>query len=146
MCIYFILERLHFYFLLYERNIKTTDISFSTNILATRDSSFTMYTNNWYLTKNLEIQYIISHHLSCKCVVVTRVFQTDLFCLISPKYLYILSVTDGRYLQLNTQFLQKSVLVSVLGIFLVNLMCLYLLWKFSINQQWMNEVVQSREK
>ena len=91
-------------------------------------------------------RYIISHYLTCICVVVMRVFQTELFCLISPEFLYILSVTDGRHLQLNTQSLQKSVLVSVLGNFLVNSKCLYLLWKFLINQQWWNEVFQSREK
>ena len=84
-------------------------------------------------------RYIMLHHLTSNCVVVTRVFQTELFCLISPEFLYILSVTDGRHLQLNTQSLQKSVLVSVLGNFLVNSKCLYLLWKFLINQQYISE-------
>ena len=57
-------------------------------------------------------RYIISHQLTCNCVVVTRVFQTKQFYLISPEFLYILSVTNGRHLQLNNQSLQKSVLVS----------------------------------
>ena len=57
-------------------------------------------------------RYIISHQLTCNCVVVTRVFQTELFYLISPEFLYILSVTNGRHLKLNNQSLQKSVLVS----------------------------------
>ena len=57
-------------------------------------------------------RYIISHQLTCNCVVVTRVFQTEQFYLISPEFLYILSVTNGRHLQLNNQSLQKSVLVS----------------------------------
>ena len=57
-------------------------------------------------------RYIISHHLTCNYVVITRVFQTELFCIISPEFLYILSATDGQHLKLNTQSLQKSV-VSV---------------------------------
>ena len=61
-------------------------------------------------------RYIISHHLT-NSVVVTRVFQAEIFCLISPEFLYILSITDGGHLQLNTQPLQKLVLVSVLGNF-----------------------------
>ena len=93
-----------------------------------REMARLLYT---YITDiSLEIwkcRYIISHHLTSNCVVVTRLFQTELFCLISPEFLYILSVTDGRHLQLNTQSLQKSVLVSVLGNFLVNSKCLYLL-------------------
>ena len=81
-------------------------------------------------------RYTISHDLTCNCMVITRVFQTELFCLISPEFLYMLSVNDGRHLQLNTHYLQKLVLVYVLGNFLVNTKCLYLLRKFLINQQF----------
>ena len=72
-------------------------------------------------------RYIMLHHLTSNCVVVTRVFQTELFCLISPEFLYVLSVTDGLHLQLDTQSSQKSVSVSVPGNVLVNSKCLYFL-------------------
>ena len=59
----------HFNFLLYERIVKTVDVSFSTNISATRDSSFTMYAYKQYLSANLEMpiyystEYLISANL-----------------------------------------------------------------------------------
>ena len=127
-------EWFHFHYFLYESHVKTTNVSFSTNILATRDSSFTMYTYNRYLTRNLEksIYDLTSPNLQLSDS--NASISNSLFCLISPEFFYILSVTDGWHLQLNSQSLQKSILVSVLGNFLVNLKCLYLLWKFLINQ------------
>ena len=121
-------------------------MSVSQPIYRLREIARLRYTHVTDISQEIQkCRYVISHHLTCNYVVVTGVFQTELFFLISPEFLYIFSVADGRYLQLNTQSLQKSVLVSVLGNFLVNLKCLCLLCKFSINQQWWNEVFQSRE-
>ena len=53
--LYSIPKWFHFHFFLYEKNIETTDISFSTNMSAGRGSSFTIYTYNQYLTRNLEM-------------------------------------------------------------------------------------------
>ena len=53
--LYSILKWFHFQFFFYERNVKTTDISFSTNISAARYSSFTINTYNQYFIRNLEI-------------------------------------------------------------------------------------------
>ena len=53
--LYSIPKWFHFQFCLYEKNVKTTDISFSTNMSAMRYSSFTTNTHNQYLTRNLEI-------------------------------------------------------------------------------------------
>ena len=67
--IYLIPGWFHFNFLLYERIVKTVDVSFSTNILVTRDSSFTMYTYKQYLSANLKMliyhstEYLISPNL-----------------------------------------------------------------------------------
>ena len=56
-------EWFYFHFLLYKRIVKTVDVSFSTNILTARDSSFTMYTYKQYLSANLEMP--IYHSTEC---------------------------------------------------------------------------------
>ena len=123
------------------KECKDNRCRFSTNISATRDSLFAMYTYNRYLTRNLEmpIYPLTSPNLQL-CGSNVSVSSGAIL-----PYLFHQSFCTYFHLQLNTQSLQKSVLVSVIGNFLVNSKCLYLLWKFLINQQWWDEVFQSRE-
>ena len=80
----------------------------------------------WYI-----IQLSISQHLTSNCMVETQLFEVELIHITYPvkysEFLDILSVTE------------------VLGNFLVKLKCLYLLWKFLVNQKWWNELLQSHE-
>ena len=145
MCIYSIPEWFHFHFFLYELNVKTNDVSFLTNISATRDSSFTMYTYNRYLTRNLgmPIYHLTSHNLQLRGsnASVSNGASLPYFIRI---FVHIVCHWRAIFATWYSVF-AKSVIVSVLGNFLVNLKYLYLLWKFLINQQWWNEVIQSRE-
>ena len=139
----------HFQFLLYERIVKTVDVSFSTNISATRDSLFTMYTYKQYLSANLEMpiyystEYLISANLKLpgsNGSVWNRAILSCSTCQIERIFVHIACHLMETFATYDSVF-TKSALVSVLGNFLVNSKCLYLLWKFLINQKWWNEVV-----
>ena len=128
----------HFHFLLYERIVKTVDVSFSTNISATRDSSFTMYAYKQYLSANLEMpiyysaEYVISPNLQLpgsNASVWNRAILSYSTCQIEIIFVHIachLMETLATYYSVFT----KSALVSVLGNFLVNCKCLYLFESF----------------
>ena len=139
----------HFHFLLYERIVKTVDVSFSTNILVTRDSSFTMYTYKQYLSANLKMliyhstEYLISPNLQfpgSNPSVWNLAILPYSTCQIERIFVHIACHLLETFATYYSVF-AKWALVSVLGNFLVNSKCLYLLWKFLINQKWWNELV-----
>ena len=128
----------HFNFLLYERIVKTVDVSFSTNISATRDSLFTMYAYKQYLSANLEMpiyystEYLISPNLQLpgsNASVWNRAILSYSTCQIERIFVHIachLMETFATYYSVFT----ISGLVSVLGNFLVNSKSLYLFESF----------------
>ena len=139
----------HFNFLLYERIVKTVDVSFSTNISATRDSLFTMYTYKQYLSANLEM----SIYYSADCLISANlqlpgsnesVWNRSILpcstCQIERIFVHIACHLMETFATYYSVF-AKSALVSVLGNFLVNSKCLCFFLKFLINQKWWNEVV-----
>ena len=139
----------YFNFLLYERIVKTVDVSFSTNILATRDSLFTMNTYKQYLSANLEMsiyystEYLISANLQLSGSngsVWNRAISPCSTCQIEISFVHIACHLMETFATYDSVF-TKSALVSVLGNFLLNSKCLYLLWNFLISQKWWSEVV-----
>ena len=128
----------YFNFLLYERIVKTVDVSFSTNISATRDSLFTMYAYKQYLSANLEMpiyystEYVISPNLQLpgsNASVWNRAILSYSTCQIERIFVHIachLMETFATYYSVFT----ISGLVSVLGNFLVNSKSLYLFESF----------------
>ena len=134
----------HFQFILYERIVKTVDVSFSTSIWATKDSLFTMYKQ--YLSANLEMpiyystEYLISANLQLPGSNGSVWNRACFTCQIEIIFVHIACNLMEAFATYDSVF-TKSALVSVLGNFLVNSKCLYLLWKFLINQKWWNEVV-----
>ena len=128
----------YFNFLLYERIVKTVDVSFSTNISATRDSSFTMYAYKQYLSANLEMpiyystEYLISPNLQLPGsneTVWNRAILPCSTCQIERIFVHIACHLMETFATYDSVF-TKSALVSVLGNFLVNSKCLYLFENF----------------
>ena len=128
----------HFHFLLYERIVKTVDVSFSTNISATRDSSFTKYTYKQYLSANFEMpiyystDYLISPNLQfpgSNGSVWNRAILPYSTCQIERIFVHIACHLMETFTTYYSVF-AKSGLVSLLGNFLVNSKCLYLFESF----------------
>ena len=128
----------HFHFLLYERIVKTVDVSFSTNISATRDSSFTMYAYKQYLSANLEMpiyysaEYLISPNLQfpgSNASVWNQAILSYSTCQIEIIFVHIACHLMETFATYYSVF-AKSGLVSVLGSFLVSSKCLYLFENF----------------
>ena len=128
----------YFNFLLYERIVKTVDVSFSTNISATRDSLFTMYAYKQYLSANLEMpiyystEYVISPNLQLpgsNASVWNRAILSYSTCQIERIFVHIACHLMETFATYYSVF-AISGLVSVLGNFLVNSKCLYLFESF----------------
>ena len=128
----------HFHLLLHEKIVKTVDVSFSTNISAATDSSFTMYAYKQYLPANLEMpmyystEYLISPNLqlpgSNRNVWNRAIFPCST-CQIERIFVHIACHLMETFATYDSVF-AKTGLVSVLGNFLVNSKCLYLFESF----------------
>ena len=128
----------HFHLLLHEKIVKTVDVSFSTNISAATDSSFTMYAYKQYLSANLEMliyystEYLISPNLQLPGSngnVWNRAIFPCLTCQIERIFVHIACHLMETFATYDSVF-AKSGLVSVLGNFLETSKCLYLFESF----------------
>ena len=128
----------HFHLLLHEKIVKTVDVSFSTNISAATDSSFTIYAYKQYLSANLEMpmyystEYLISPNLQLpgsNGSVWSRAILPYSTSQIERIFVHIACHPMETFATCYSVF-AKSAVLSVLGNFLVNSKCLYLCESF----------------